>query len=338
MKKMRSAIIGCGNIYMNHSNAIFNSDFSELAAVVDINENRAKSAAEKYNCIYYLDYKEILKDNSIDVVHVCTPHFLHSTMAIDSIQAGKHVLVEKPLGISVKRVEEMIDAKNKYNKHLAVAFQNRYNDTSIKAKEIIEQGALGKIRGIKAIVTWNRDKQYYLGDEWRGKWETEGGGVLINQSIHDLDLMQWLGGPIDSVKGNADLRILSDVIEVEDTADATIRFKSGAVGIFYATNCYSMNSSVLIEIHLDDGVLRIEEGKLKLIQMGTETLLCCDTSSDSVEKSYWGVGHKKMIRSFYESILRDDTRGYVTGEEGIKSLQIIEEIYKSSLNKEILLK
>ncbi|MDP4090155.1 MAG: Gfo/Idh/MocA family oxidoreductase [Bacillota bacterium] len=338
MKKLRSAIIGCGNIHVNHAKALMNSDFGELAAVVDINENRAKAAAEKYNCKYYLDYKEMLKDNNIDVVHICTPHFLHSTMAIDSIAAGKHALVEKPVAVSVERAMEMIAAKDKYKKHLAVAFQNRYNNTSLKAKEIIEQGTLGKVRGLKAIVTWSRDKNYYLNDEWRGKWETEGGGVLINQAIHDLDLLQWFGGPMDSIKGNADLRVLNDVIEVEDTADATIRFKSGAVGIFYATNCYSMNSSVLIEIHLEDGMLRIEEGELFLIRDGAKTLLCSDTSSDSTAKSYWGEGHRKMIKSFYESIMNDDTKGYVTGEESIKSLQIIEGIYKSSLNKEIVLR
>ena len=334
MKKLKAAIIGCGNIYVNHANALINSDFAELIAVTDINENKAKVAADKYNCKYYTDYKEMLQNTDIDVVHICTPHFLHSTMAIDCIEAGKHVLVEKPMDISVKKAEEMIAAKNKYNKHLSVVFQNRYNETSIKAKELIEQGTLGKIKGIKAIVTWNRDKNYYVSDSWRGKWATEGGGVLINQAIHDLDLIQWFGGAIDSVKGNADLRMLNGVIEVEDTADATITFSSGAVGIFYATNCYSMNSSVLIEIQLEKGSLRIEDGKLNLLKDGTVTLLCSDISSDSAAKSYWGEGHKRMIKCFYESILRND-ESYITAEEGIKSLLIIEEIYKSAINKEI---
>jgi UDP-N-acetyl-2-amino-2-deoxyglucuronate dehydrogenase len=337
MIKIRAAIIGCGNIYKNHANALFNSEFAELVAVVDIDEKRVKAAAGEYNCTYYTDYKKMLEDETIDVVHICTPHYLHSVMAIDSMNAGKHVLVEKPMDISIEKAYEMIEAKNKSGKHLGVAFQNRYNDSSIEAKKILCSGSLGEIKGIKAIITWNRDKNYYLSDEWRGKWNTEGGGALINQSIHDLDLIQWFGGEIQSIKGNVDLRVLNDVIEVEDTADATIRFKNGAVGIFYATNCYSTNSSVLIEIHLEKGILRLSDGELYLIQDGEKKLLCYDKAPDSEGKCYWGAGHKKMIKKFYESIRNNSRDGYVTAEESIKSLKMIDEIYKSSMNKQIVL-
>lgn len=330
MKKLRSAIIGCGNIYTNHANSLLNSEFGELVAVVDIKEDRARKAAAKYNCAYYTDYIEMLKDESIDVVHICTPHYLHSTMAIEAMKAGKHVLVEKPMGINIEKAKEMIKAKEEYGKFLGVSFQNRYNDTSIEVKRLIDNGSLGKVKGIKAIVTWSRGKDYYLSGEWRGKWDTEGGGALINQSIHDLDLMQWFGGEIESIKGNADIRVLNDVIEVEDTADATIRYKNGAIGIFYATNCYTTDSSVQIEVHLDKGFLRLEEGELYLIENGTKTLLCYDTSPDSEGKSYWGAGHKKLIRKFYECIVNNDKEGYVTAEEGLKSLEMIEAIYKTS--------
>lgn len=329
MKKLQSAIIGCGNIYANHANSLLNSDFGELVAVVDIDEEKAKTAAAKYNCKHYTNYKEMLKDDSIDVVHICTPHYLHSTMAIDCMRAGKHVLTEKPMDINTERTLEMIKAKNEYGKFLGVSFQNRYNDTSIEVKRIIEEGSLGKVKGIKAIITWNRNKDYYLSGEWRGKWETEGGGTLINQSIHTLDLMQWFCGEIESIKGSADIRVLNGVIEVEDTADATIRFKNGAMGIFYATNCYTADSPVQVEIHLEKGFLRIEDSELYLIEKGVKTLLCYDKAPDSSGKSYWGAGHKKLIRKFYECILNDDNEGYITAEEGLKSLKMIEAIYKT---------
>jgi UDP-N-acetyl-2-amino-2-deoxyglucuronate dehydrogenase len=329
MKRLKAAIIGCGNIYTNHANSLINSNFGELAAVVDSDEQRARSAADEYRCSWYTDYREMLKDETIEVVHICTPHYLHSSMAIDSMRAGKHVLVEKPMDISVERAREMIEAKNQYGKYLGVSFQNRYNDTSVEAKKIIERGDLGSIKGIKAIITWERGKDYYLSADWRGKWQTEGGGTLINQSIHDLDLMQWFGGEIASIKGNADIRVLEDVIEVEDTADATIRFKNGAVGIFYATNCYSTNSSVLLEIHLEKGLLRIEDGELYRIENGVKTLICYDTSPDLAGKSYWGAGHKKLIKSFYEGIINGEKDGYVTAEEGIRSLEMIKAIYKT---------
>lgn len=330
MKKLRAGIIGCGNIYSNHANALLNSDFAELVAVVDVDEDRAKIAAEKYSCKCYTDYKDMLKDENIDVVHICTPHYLHSDMAIECMKVGKHVLTEKPMDINVERAREMIKAKDEYGKFLAVSFQNRYNDTSIEAKRIIEEGILGKIKGMKAIVTWNRGKGYYESADWRGKWETEGGGALINQSIHTLDLMRWLGGEIESMKGNADVRVLNGIIEVEDTADATIRFKNGAVGIFYATNCYTADSPVQIEIHLEKGFLRIEDSELYLVEKGVKTLLCYDKSPDSSGKSYWGAGHKKLINRFYECIINDDKEGYVTAEEGIKSLEMIESIYKTT--------
>jgi UDP-N-acetyl-2-amino-2-deoxyglucuronate dehydrogenase len=329
MKKLRAAIIGCGNIYTNHANSLFNSEFAELVAVVDVEEDRARNAAAQYNCAYYTDYKEMLKDESIDVVHICTPHYLHSTMAIDSMKAGKHVLTEKPMDINVERAKEMIKAEDEYGKFLAVCFQNRYNDTSVELKKLIDDGSLGKIKGIKAIITWDRGRDYYLSGEWRGMWATEGGGALINQSIHDLDLMQWFGGEIEGIKGNADIRVLNDIIEVEDTADATIRYKNGAIGIFFATNCYSTNSSVLIEVHLEKGILKLEDGELYLIENGVKTLLCYDTAPDSVGKSYWGAGHKKLIIKFYEAIVNNDKEGYVTAEEGLKSLEMIEAIYKT---------
>ncbi|MFW5980764.1 MAG: Gfo/Idh/MocA family protein [Halanaerobiaceae bacterium] len=327
--KLEVAIIGCGNIYKTHADAIQKSEKAELIAVADIKEDRAREAGLEYSCDYYAEYEEMLKDDNIDVVHICTPHYLHSPMSIKSLEAGKNVLVEKPIAENVDAARKLLKkSKACDDLHLGVVFQNRYNNTSQKAKELITDGELGEIRGIKGIVTWHRNEKYYQQDPWRGKWDTEGGGVLINQSIHTLDLIQWLGGGVKAVKGSFDTRVLDDVIEVEDTAEATLYYKNGTVGLFYATNCFTTNSPIEIEIHGEKGLLKITDNDLILTKEG-KTSSIQDDDTDTDYKSYWGKGHQTLIEDFYDNILKGE-RNYVTAEAGIKSLEIIEGIYQSA--------
>lgn len=329
MDKIRVAIVGCGAIYPLHAETVKNINNLELVCVIDIDEDRAKEAAQRYNCNYCTNYDTALNTFEIDTVHICTPHYLHAPMAINAMEKGKNVLTEKPMAIDVKSAEEMIKASQKYKKHLGVNFQNRYNNTSVKAKEMIDSGTLGKIIGVKGIVTWFRSKDYYIKSDWRGKFATEGGGVLINQAIHTLDIMEWIAGGIKAVKANVDTRVLDGIIEVEDTADATIYFNNGAVGVFYATNTYTTNSSVKIEFHCEKGILSISDRELVLIQDGDRRVIARDSSKEDKYKLYWGISHEELIRKFYSAI-RNNTFDYITAQEGIKTLKLIEGIYKSS--------
>jgi UDP-N-acetyl-2-amino-2-deoxyglucuronate dehydrogenase len=330
MNKLKAAIIGCGAIYRNHADALVDSQFAELKLVVDINEERAKQAAQDYNCIYSTDFYKVLEDKTIDVIHLCTPHYLHGVMAKAAMKSGKHVFTEKPMSISTKEAKEMIKDSKEYNRHLAVCFQNRYNNTSVKAKEILEGGSLGSIKGVKGFVTWYRDENYYTESGWRGSFSTEGGGVLINQSIHTIDLIQWLAGGITRVKANVDTRKLDKVIEVEDTADATFVFNNGSHGIYYATNCYSTNSPVEIEIHCEKGMIQLKDEQLYVTIDGKTELVASDKIGNNKYKSYWGLSHSIHINNFYRGVIEDNSEYYVTGEEGIKTLEIIEAIYRSS--------
>ncbi|MFW5787620.1 MAG: Gfo/Idh/MocA family protein [Halanaerobiales bacterium] len=324
------AIIGCGNIFGVHAEAVQKYKNAELKAVVDIKKEKAVKAAAKYDCSYFTDYQEMLKEKEIDVIHICTPHYLHAPMSIDSLKAGKHVLVEKPMAENLDNAQKMIEVKNRYpEQHLGIVFQNRYNTTSQKARQLIQKGELGKLKGIKGIVTWYRNDDYYLQDEWRGKWETEGGGVLINQAIHTLDLVQWLGGELEAVKGNFDTRVIES-IEVEDTADATLFFKDNKKGIFFASNCFSTNSPVEIEIHGEEGLLKLQNNNLILEKEDGSIDLRSEEGNDKF-KSYWGQGHESLITDFYNNI-RENRQDYVTAEEGIKSIEIIHGIYESSKN------
>lgn len=330
MEKLGSAIIGCGSIYKSHADSLQMNQNSQIVAVVDINAKRAKEASEIYNCKFYTDYEEMLKNEEVQVVHICTPHYLHAPMAIDAMKAGKHVLVEKPVAINVSEAEEMAKVAKANNKKLSVCFQNRYNSTYLKVKQIIDEGRLGAIKGIKGLVTWYRNEEYYTNSLWRGKWKTEGGGVLINQAIHTLDFMQYIAGPVKRLKGNVDTRLLKNVIEVEDTADVTLQFESGAVGIFFATNSFTRNSSVDIEIHCEKGVLRINEEELVMDYNGKKEYITRENNVSNKYKDYWGKSHGTLIQKFYQCIIEDDFTGYITAEEGVKSLKLIEAIYKSS--------
>ncbi len=328
IKALKSAIIGCGNIHGLHAEGIIGSNVASLEMVADIDTERAKKASLKYGCRYTTNYKDILNDDTIDVVHICTPHYLHAPMSIEAMRAGKHVFVEKPMAISVADAREMIEVSEQTGKKLGVCFQNRYNYTTEKILQLIRSGSVGAVKGARAFVTWNRDEKYYASGAWRGTWKEEGGGVLINQAIHTLDLVQFFLGDAVSVKGSYSTRLLEGIIEVEDTADATIRFASGANAIFFATNCHVTNSPVMIEIMCENAVLRLE-GSLTVTYKNGETEKYEEIDKATGEKAYWGKGHVLIIKDFYESILNGNAVR-VDGNEGIKAIKIINGIYESA--------
>ena len=328
MKIMNTAIIGCGAIFSNHAEAIAGLKSTRLYAVCDLDREKAEKAACRFECRFFTDYREMLLDKSIDAVHICTPHYLHSQMAIEAMESGKHVLTEKPMSISVAEAMEMNRISLKTGKMLGVCFQNRYNNTSLRIKDVLQEGKSGRILGSKAIVTWHRTGKYYTDSNWRGTFEREGGGVLINQAIHTLDLMQWFIGEIDGLKAHVDTRLLKGVIEVEDTADATITFKNGSSCIFFATNNYSDDAPVEIEIICERAVIKLQD-KLAIKYSDGTVEQVEETDKATGGKAYWGCSHKDLIQDFYLK-LQTGKPFEVTGEQGITAIKIIEAIYKSS--------
>ncbi len=327
MKIFNIGIVGCGAIHSTHADAIINNDGTALAAVADIDESKAEESAARYGCSYSARYEDILNDKNIDAVHICTPHYLHADMAIAAMEHGKHVIVEKPMAITPSDASRMISKSEATGMKLGVCFQNRYNATSIKIKEFIESGKGGKILGARAFVTWHRDKGYYSSGEWRGTWAKEGGGVLINQAIHTLDLLQWFLGDMEKLKASVDTRLLKDVIEVEDTAEATISFKSGASALFYATNCYCADSPIMVEIVFEKALARLE-GDLTIKHENGEIERFSETDRATGEKAYWGLSHKILIQDFY-SRLRAGVPFAIDGSQGIKAIQMLDAIYRS---------
>ncbi|MFA7204860.1 MAG: Gfo/Idh/MocA family oxidoreductase [Saccharofermentanales bacterium] len=325
---LKVAIIGCGTISPIHINAINLSDKAELYAVVDINNERACSCAEKNGCKAYTDYHEMLNDSAIDIVHICTPHYLHGRMAVDSMEAGKHVLIEKPLSINRIEAEAVISTEERTGMKAGVCFQNRYNYTSKKIKEFINSGRGGKILGAKAFITWDRRADYYAQSNWRGKWETEGGGVLINQAIHTIDLLTWFLGNVESVKSQISTRLLNEVIEVENSAEGLIRFESGVNALLYATTCYCEDSPVQLNIKCEKADIKLS-GDLTINIHGEATEIYSDNDELSVGKSYWGNSHNELIEDFYNSII-NKSEFHLNTQEGYRALETVFLFYKNN--------
>ena len=329
MSKLRSAIIGFGSVSQTHVAAIKDGNISNITAVCDISSERlavAESALPEVK--RYTNYNKLLEDHIADVVHICTPHYLHMPMTVKALQTGHDVFLEKPAGMNVAEIDRIIEVAKDSGKRVCVSFQNRVIPSSWTAKCILDSGELGDIRGIKGLVTWSREGEYYTGSDWRGTWEKEGGGVLMNQSIHTLDLLCYFGGPIRKAEGTASLRKNKGIIDVDDTAEATIYFENGATGVFYATNCFATNSPVEIEVVCEKGSLLIRDDTLYK-RVGRESSVVAENSEIVKGKSYWGAGHLKMINSFY-SVLQGGNDYYCDISEALPSMQVIEEIYKNS--------
>jgi predicted dehydrogenase len=329
MRKYSAAIIGCGTIHSIHAAAISDITGVQLGAVADIDGEKADETARRYDCRAYHSFNDVIADPQIDTVHICTPHYLHSTMAIEAMKAGKHVLTEKPMAITVKECEEMIMVSEQTGRQLGICFQNRFNTTSLHIKALLESGKAGRILAAKASVTWLRQKEYYLESSWRGTWEREGGGVMINQAIHTLDLLQWfIGNPV-SIKGSVDTRIFKDVIEVEDTAEATILFENGVHAFFYATNGYA-DSPAEIEIVCENAVIKLS-GTLTVRYKNGDIETVSDIHPHTGGKAYYGAGHLSLIEDFYSSLATGEPFS-VSGRQGIKAIRLVQGLYSSSKN------
>ena len=326
MKELRAAIIGCGGIHHVHAQTLADIPQAKLVAVCDIKPERAEASAKAYGARAYTKAEDVFALEDVDVVHITTPHYLHAPLAIAALKAGKYVLCEKPMATSNADARAMIDAADG---RLGIIFQNRYNAGAQKMKEIIESGEYGAVKCIRGAVTWVRTPAYYS-DDWHGRKALEGGGVMMNQAIHTLDLVQWLAGPALTVAGQINTQSLRGVIEVEDTAQFRIRFASGAVGIFFATTGYGVDDEVEVEIVLEKETFWLRSDRLYRRPQGGELeLICRNEGLIPKGKGYWGTGHLMQLRDYYESISQGKPI-WLDGREGYRALSITQALYRSA--------
>lgn len=326
MKK--AGIIGCGAIAQVHGWVLHGMEDVELTAVCDVDEEKAKVLSEQYadgRAEIYSDWRALCAAK-LDVIHICTPHFLHVPMAVEALRCGKAVFMEKPCAISKEQFAELICADAQYPGRLGVCFQNRYNETTKEMDRMISAGKIGLLTGGRAFVTWRRDEAYYQGSPWKGKWETEGGGVLMNQSIHTLDLLiRYLGSP-ERVSATISNHHLSDFIEVEDTVEAWLSFANGKRACFYASNGYVTDAPVMLELQGEKGsiLLNGSEVTVRSEENGIEHF--CYEQRNGIGKGYWGSGHRDCIVAFYRCLC--DGSRFPVGMDAVKAtMQTMLEIY-----------
>ena len=249
---MKTAIIGCGKVGHIHAAALRDLPLSEFTAVCDHDAGRAAAFAAQYRVRPYTDAAAMFREAGIEAVVICTPHPLHAAPAILAASHGVHVLVEKPLAASLEDCDRMIEAAAKHGVRLGVVSQRRFFEPVRRMKAAVDAGRIGRpILGTVMMFSW-RDEAYYRSDPWRGKWSTEGGGVLINQSPHHLDILQWIMGPIAEISGEW-ANLSHPYIEVEDTALATIRFRNGGLGSIVVSLCQRPGIYTKIHVHGSNG-------------------------------------------------------------------------------------
>lgn len=342
MGKVRFGLIGTGvgaNFCANGLKLIADEEIAELVAVTSRREERAREFASKWNLKYwYTDYREMLREAPIDAVIVSTPHYQHYPMTLDAIDAGKHVLVDKPMAINLKEADEMISEARRKNVKLGVNLQSRFDPTIRKVKENVDNGVLGRLILGEAVVEWYRTQEYYDKSLWRGRWATEGGGALINQAIHTIDLLVWIMGQPKYLWAQMDT--FAHKIEVEDLAVATIRFRNGAIGVIQGSTATYPGLPTRLEIHGTRGTVIVEGEILKRWAVMGEEEIVSERKKEGLKS--WArpelvpaTNHASLIRDFANAIL-EDREPLVNGVEGRRSLEVIMAIYESARNNSVV--
>jgi len=349
MKKLNTAIIGAGKVAHIHARALLKIEICDLKAVYNWKKNKAIDFAVEYDLEAYEDIEEMILREEIEMVTVCTPHPAHLDCVLAALSAGAHVIVEKPLAVSLDDCDRMINLAEDRKLNLGMISQRRLYQPVIRVKQAIDKGKIGHpILGIVYLFGW-RDEEYYKSDPWRGKWELEGGGVLVNQAPHQLDLFQWYMGEIDELYGYW-ANFNHPFIEVEDTALAIVKFKTGAFGsimvsnsqhpaLFGKVHVFGSNGSS-IGVQTDGGAMfiagmsKIEEAPFNDIWTipGEEKLYQVWKKED--EDFFQRIDpmlyyHQWQLRDFIESIL-DKRKPMISGVEGRKTVELFNAIYESN--------
>ncbi|OUS69957.1 oxidoreductase [Paenibacillus sp. MY03] len=335
--KLKFALIGCGRISPNHIAAALENNI-EIVALCDIRPEKMKRIISDFNLTeslpQYTDYKELLRNSAVDLIAICTESGSHGQIAIDCIEAGCHLIIEKPIALSLEEADEIIELAKKKNIKVSACHQNRFNKSIKKIREAVQENRFGKLLHGTAHVRWHRGEDYYKQAPWRGTWEQDG-GALMNQCIHNIDLLRWMmGDEIDEVIGMID-NVNHDIIEAEDLGLALIKFKNGSYGVVEGTtNIYPSNLEETLYIFGSKGTVKVGGKSVNIIEewMFADML----DSPEKVKKEYqenppnvYGFGHIPLYHDVIDAI-KGDRDPYVSAEDGRKALELVLAIYKSA--------
>jgi predicted dehydrogenase len=326
-------IIGGGNISQTHARAVKEIDGTKLVAVCGTNAEKTQLLAKPFDCAVYGDLSGFLKHQPMEIVLIGSPPGLHAEQGIQAARSGLHVLTEKPIDVNTQNTDALISECEKAGVKLGVFFQDRTAPDIRKLKEVIDRGRLGKPLLVSAHIKWFRPSEYYKGSRWRGVPEFEGGGALISQGIHTVDLILWLMGDVTCVSG----KVITGLhqIDVEDTAVATLEFANGAIGTVEAATSAYPGYARRIEITGSEGTIILENDNIIAADLRTPMPeLVSRFSGNDSERSTTAVisdvsGHRRIIEDFVLSI-KENRRPLCDGREGRRSIEMIQAIYESS--------
>jgi len=330
----RALIVGAGSISVAHAAALDVMPDVEICGVVDPDdENREKFIAD-HGVPGFPHLPEALAALEVDVAHICTPHDRHVPETLAALAAGVHVLCEKPAGIDLNDAQQMVDAAATSIKKVGVCYQNRYNTGALEAKKFLASAAGGKVLGAHANVAWARRADYYQQSPWRGRWQQAGGGVLINQAIHTIDLLTWLLGDPVHISGRASQRLLGDLIEVEDTGEAVLTHPDGAISTLYCTNANAVNRPAEIEIFCEEATLSVRLG-LRITWADGRVEVRQPHDLEGIGPAYWGNAHPALISDFYAR-LDDPEPFWIDPTAALSSLRVVKAIQEASFEPDVM--
>ena len=330
MKKLRVGVIGCGRISVRHFIPITSIEDVELVACCDIKKERADEAAEKYGIKAYYSYEDMINSENLDAVHLCLPHYIHSKVAVYAFEHGVNVLTEKPMDVNLENAEHAVEVAKEKNLLFGVIFQCRYNNPAQLVKKAVQSGKLGKVISARSVLTWNRSDSYYQESDWKGTWDKEGGGVVIDQAIHSIDLVNWI---IDSEIESVSCSMCNrghKIVKVEDTAEGLITYKNGARYGFYCMNNYACDEPIEIRMFCENGRATFSYHDAKIIYNdGTIEEAHEDNKTNAADggKDYWGSWHIRQIRQFYNALCGKEQLE-LSGEVALKTHKLIMDIYE----------
>lgn len=329
--ELRVALLGCGRISRNHIDAIERVEGIRVSAVCDVAEERAREVAARLDVPWFTSYEDMLSRAPCDIVSICTPSGMHPSHGAQAARAGKHVVSEKPMAISLAGADELVRACDEAGVQLFVVKQNRLNPAIQLLRRAVDRGRFGRLYMLNCTVRWTRPQEYYDQAPWRGTWEFDG-GAFMNQASHYVDLIQWIGGPVESVMART--ATLARRIESEDSGVAVLRFRSGALGTIEVTMLtYPRNLEGSITVLGERGSVKI--GGTAVNRVEHWEFADYDDDDKLVESvstnppSVYGFGHEGYYRNVV-SALRGEATPFTHGREGRKSLELILGIYESA--------
>jgi predicted dehydrogenase len=349
VEAIRFGIIGCGVIGPTHAQAISRVPNARLVAVADVVAERAQDMAATYRVTPYADLQEMLDRERLDVVNICTPSGLHGAVACQAMRTGRHVIVEKPMEITREAIAEMLRVQRESGVKMAVISQHRFDQSAKHVYDLAQRGAFGRMVLGNAQIPWWRSQQYYESGAWRGTWELDGGGVLMNQGIHAIDLLQWVMGPVRTIY--AQTATLAHYMQTEDVAVAVVRFANGALGALAGTTGAYPGLGSRVELYGDRGSAVIADDRLASLYLDTENaqvgpygasgalraeaaMSQADPASVAQDPAALGIAsHVAQIADMVAAI-RDDRPPLVDGEAGRRPVEIVLGVYESARTRQ----